>query len=166
MERIMVIGSPGSGKSTLSKVLHQKLNLPLYHLDQLHWRENWQMATKEEFNQQLHKILQQPRWILDGNYSSTIPLRLRQADTVIFLDYSRWTSLYGVIKRLILKGNQTRSDMGGNNKERFDWEFIRYVWTFNKTQRHIIYQQLEEQPEVKRYVFKRRRQMRQFLERV
>lgn len=166
MQRILLIGSPGSGKSTLSKQLQQKLNLPLYHLDKLYWLENWQMTSEASFDRQLHDILQQPAWIIDGNYSRTLPDRLAKSDTVIYLNYSRWTSLYGVLKRLVLNWNQGRSDMGGNNKERFDWEFIRYVWAFNRTQRQIIYDCLATQPEVTLFVFRSRRQLKDFLKKL
>ena len=110
MERIMIIGCPGSGKSTLAVKLAEKLKLPLIHLDKLYWKEGWVESSAQEFSEKLEKALEQTRWIIDGNYGATIRQRLEMADTVIFLDYSRYLCMERAIKRIIFGYGKTRSD--------------------------------------------------------
>ena len=101
MKRIMIIGCPGSGKSTLSKQLAMKLKLPLVHLDQIYWKSNWQPISDELFDELLLHEVQKDEWIIDGNYSRTISMRLEACDTIIYLEYHTMTCLFGVIKRVI-----------------------------------------------------------------
>ena len=135
MKRIMIIGCPGSGKSTLSKQLAVKLKLPLVHLDQMYWKSNWQPISNEIFDELLLREVEKDEWIIDGNYSRTISMRLEKCDTIIYLDYHRMTCLLGVIKRVIKGYGKTREDMGENCPERLDWSFLKYVWTFNQRRR-------------------------------
>ena len=111
MERILIIGCSGSGKSRLARKLGQKLGLPVIHLDQLWWTENWQNVTVEEFDSRLAMALNMDRWIIDGNYSRTMGVRLSQCDTVIYLDFSRWACLLGMCQRLLSSRGKTRPDM-------------------------------------------------------
>ena len=135
MKRIMIIGCPGSGKSTLSKQLAVKLKLPLVHLDQIYWKSNWQPISNEIFDELLLREVEKDEWIIDGNYSRTISMRLEKCDTIIYLDYHRMTCLLGVLKRVIKGYGKTREDMGENCPERLDWSFLKYVWTFNQSRR-------------------------------
>ena len=126
MERILIIGGCGAGKTTLSRQLAEKLQLPLIHLDRLYWRDNWESVSTEVFDGLLMQELIKPRWILDGNFTRTLPLRLRYCDTVIYLDFSGMQCVYGVIQRLFKNYGKSRPDMGGDCPERFDRE----KWTF------------------------------------
>ncbi|MBQ4163648.1 MAG: topology modulation protein [Turicibacter sp.] len=135
MKRIMIIGCPGSGKSTLSKQLAVKLKLPLVHLDQMYWKSNWQPISNEIFDELLLREVEKDEWIIDGNYSRTISMRLEKCDTIIYLDYHRMTCLLGVLKRVIKGYGKTREDMGENCPERLDPDFLKYVWTFNQSRR-------------------------------
>ena len=163
MQRILVIGSPGAGKSTLAKQLAEKTGLPLVHLDKLFWKPGWHQADREMFNAQLLQQLQQPRWILDGNFNRTIPLRLQYCDTVIYLDFSRLTCLWGVICRVIRYSGRARPDMGDGCPERFDLEFLRQVWQFPEKHRQDYHSLLQKHPDVRKIVFKNRREVRTFL---
>ncbi|MEZ4883558.1 MAG: hypothetical protein R3E32_02385 [Chitinophagales bacterium] len=89
MKKILVIGSGGSGKSTLSLQLQKILQIPLIHLDEYYWCANWVESTKSEWEQKVRQLMEGETWIMDGNYSSTLELRLTKADTVIFLDFPR-----------------------------------------------------------------------------
>ena len=129
--KILIIGSCGAGKSTLARSLHEATGLPVVHLDTLHWLPGWTERTKEEFLSLLREELEKPSWIIDGNYSGSLPLRLQYCDAVIWLDYSRVTCLWGVVKRIIMNRGRTRPDMGPDCPERFDWDFIKYVWHFD-----------------------------------
>jgi len=148
MKRILVIGCPGSGKTTFSKKLSQKLNIDCVHLDKMFWKEGWEMCSRDEFDIMLKEELQKEEWIIDGNYSRTLPLRLVRADTVIFFNYSRILCLFRVLKRVIKNYGVTRSDMGNGCPERFDMEFMKYVWTFKKKECDKIVTSLAEQKDI------------------
>ena len=86
MDKIVIIGSSGSGKSTLAARLGPILNLPVYHLDRLFWRPGWQETPRDEWRMLQQKLCAEPQWIIDGNYSGTLDVRLAACDTVIWLD--------------------------------------------------------------------------------
>lgn len=144
MKRIVILGCPGSGKSTLSRALSEKLKLPLVHLDRLNWREGWQSVSREEFDRLLAQAMEPDEWIIDGNYSRTIPARLARCDTAILMDYPRALCLWQVLLRVLKGRRRTRPDMGPGCPERLDGEFLRYVWTFRKAQRPRLLAHLEE----------------------
>ena len=75
MKRVIVIGSPGAGKSTFARKLKDKTGLPLYYLDRIFHKPDRTTVNREEFDQKLQTILQTDRWIIDGNYQRTLPLR-------------------------------------------------------------------------------------------
>lgn len=163
MERILIIGCSGSGKSRLARELKEKLGLPVIHLDQLWLKEGWNHITREEFDSRLAMAMNMDRWIIDGNYSRTIPQRLPKCDTIIYLDFDRWECLLGVIQRVIRFHGKVRPDMAGGCPERFDWEFIKFVWNFNKNNRVMNYTYLAQAKHAKQIVLKNRREVRAFL---
>src|SRR5688572_22342824 len=99
MERVLVIGSGGAGKSTFAKRLAERLGLPLVHLDAIYWRDGWIETPKEEWRGIVARLIGEPRWVMDGNYGGTMDMRLAAADTVIFLDMPRVVCLWRVVKR-------------------------------------------------------------------
>lgn len=163
MKRILIIGCGGSGKTTLARKLGEKLDLPVVHLDRLWWLGNWETVSSETFDAALAEELEKPQWIMDGNFSRTMPQRLERCDTVIYLDYNRWICLLGVIKRVLANYGKSRPDMGGNCPERFDWEFLKWVWTYNQQNRDRNYGWLNSADHAETYAFKNRRQLRKFL---
>lgn len=166
MKRIIIIGSPGSGKSTLSRSLADKTGLPLVHLDKLFWRDGWTSVSKEEFDELLQAELNKPEWIIDGNFNRTIPLRLQYSDTVIWLDFPRLTCILGVLKRVITNYGKTRPDMGDGCPERFDFEFLRFVWGFNKKHRQRYNEMLNNTNGIRVIMLKSRKEVAQFLENI
>ena len=78
MERIMIIGCGGAGKSTLARQLGEKLNLPVVHLDKLFWHPGWVESEKAEIDEKILREMQKDQWIIDGNYTRTLPQRLKQ----------------------------------------------------------------------------------------
>jgi len=164
MERILIIGCSGSGKSTLARAMGEKLGLPVIHLDQLWWKPGWENYTKEEFDEKLSAVLQESRWIMDGNFRRTMPQRLEKSDTVIYLDFSRWACLRGVAHRILTNYGKVRPDMSAGCPERFDWEFIKWIWSFNRENRQLNYDMLARARHVKTIVLKNRREVKRFLE--
>lgn len=132
MERVLVIGSPGAGKSTLARALAARTALPLYHLDRLHWLPGWIERNRDEGRAELAEILAQERWIIDGNYGSILPMRLARADTVVWLDYPAWLCLWRVLKRWWRYRGTNRPDMTEGCPERLNAEFLLYVLQFRQ----------------------------------
>ena len=163
MERIIIIGCGGSGKSTLAQQLGQKLNLPVVHLDKLFWHPGWVESSKEEIDGKIMEAVAAPQWIMDGNYNRTLPKRLEYCDTVIYLDFSRFACLMGVAKRVLTTYGKVRPDMGEGCPERIDFEFLKWVWNFNKTKRLHYYEILSGLEGKQVHILKNRRAVKKFL---
>lgn len=164
MERILIIGCGGSGKSTLAERLGEKTGLPVVHLDKLFWHSGWVESAEEEIDEKISRETEKSRWIIDGNYTRTLPMRLERCDTVIYLDFSTFACVRGVLKRVLTNYGKVRPDMGEGCPERFDREFLKWVWTFNKTKRPKLYSMLEAAPDARIIVLKNRRMVRRFLD--
>jgi len=127
MRRVLIIGSPGAGKSTLSRELAQRTGLPLHHLDRLYWNPGWVEPDEQEWRHEVARLVSEPRWIIDGNYGGTLPLRLDRADTVIDLDLPAWLCVVGILRRLIGSQARARPDMAAGCRERPNREFVEFV---------------------------------------
>lgn len=130
MQRLLIIGSPGAGKSTLSHQISARTGLPLHHMDKLHWLPGWIERDREEALAEVKQVLAQVRWIIDGNYGSSLPNRITRADTVVWLDYPTHTCLARVIKRWWQHRGRARPDMTEGCPERLNLEFLVYVLMF------------------------------------
>ena len=166
MERIVIIGCGGAGKSTLARLLGEKLNLPVVHLDKLFWRPGWVQVSREEFDKLHREALAREKWIVDGNFDRTMEERIARSDTVIFLDFSRFACLMGVMKRVLTNYGKVRPDMGEGCPEHMDWEFLKWIWNFNKEKREKNYRLLNEAEGKETIVLKNRRAVKKFLEQV
>ncbi len=167
MNRVLIIGCGGSGKSTLARKLGSLTGIPVVHLDRIYWSPgNWEHQTDGEFDAILALELQKAQWILDGNYNRTLPQRLEACDTVIYLDYSRLTCLLGVFKRVLTNYGRTRQDMAPGCKERFDLDFVKWIWNFNRKNRSRYYEMLSGREDLKVYILRSRRQEEELLKEV
>lgn len=138
MQKVLVIGCSGAGKSTFARRLRDITGLPLYYLDRLWHRPDRTHITREEFDRVLAEWLARPAWILDGDYSRTLPQRLEACDTVFFLDFPLEVCLAGVENR---RGAQ-RPDMPWVEEE-LDAEFLQYILDFGQAQLPAIRAMLE-----------------------
>lgn len=131
-KRIIVIGSPGSGKSTFSRVLAEKTGITLIHLDKEFWNSGWVETSREQWIKKQEALLNADSWIIDGNYGGTLDMRLEKADTIICFKLSRIVCLYSYFKRVITNINKVRPDMPEGCPEKLDFEFMKYIWDFPK----------------------------------
>jgi adenylate kinase family enzyme len=152
MQRIMIVGSAGSGKSTFARQLGEKLGLPVVHLDTLYWRPGWVEPPQDVWREQVRGAVQADAWVMDGNYSANMDLRFERADTAIFLDIPRRVCLYRVLKRAITHRGKVRSDCAPGCPERFDWFFLKWVWSFPTQRRPAMLERLANAPEAVRVV--------------
>lgn len=132
MNRVLIIGSPGAGKSTLSRALAARTGLPLFHMDRIHWLPGWIERDRTEAADALTTVLAGERWIIDGNYGSSLPQRLARADTVILLDYPTRLCLWRAFQRWREYRGRTRPDMTEGCPENLNFEFFWYVLTFRQ----------------------------------
>ncbi|MBA3633158.1 MAG: DNA topology modulation protein [Acidobacteria bacterium] len=133
MKKVLVIGSSGAGKSTFARRLHKATGLELVHLDKLYWKPNWVETTdKNEWRKTLAEVLKGDKWIIDGNYGSTMEMRIEASDTVILLDMPRTVCVYRILKRMAFYRKGERLDMAEGCDEKFDWEFIKWTWNYPK----------------------------------
>jgi adenylate kinase family enzyme len=165
VQRVLVIGSGGAGKSTIARQLASRLGLPLVHLDALYWRAGWQATPKDEWRERVEALIAEPRWVMDGNYSGTLDMRLARCDTVVFLDLPRVVCLWRIVKRQIQFRGRSRPDMSPNCPERLTWEFITWVWTYPSRRRGEILRKLAALDGHQRtVVLASRRDVRRFLD--
>lgn len=135
MKRINVIGTTGSGKSTFAHALAAELNYPLVQMDQLYWKANWRGSPDDEFYIKLQRAISGDIWVLDGNYSRTCSIKWSRVDTIVWIDYSFFRTLWQLSSRTIrrsLQGQELWPDTG--NKETFTKSFLSkdsiLIWFF------------------------------------
>lgn len=143
MQRILVIGSPGAGKSTLAQRLSERLNLPLIHLDREYFGPGWTMPPRSEWRERVKALADRPEWVMDGNYSSTFDIRVPRATDIVWLDLPRWRCMLAVLWRVAKNYGRTRPDLGTAGPERFDWSFMRWIWSYPQKMRPKTARMLE-----------------------
>jgi adenylate kinase family enzyme len=129
-QRILVIGCSGAGKSTLAKVIAERHRLPLIHLDRCYWRPGWKAPSETEWAADIERLIAEPAWVMDGNFSSTMPRRAERAEAIVFLDLPRWLCLLRVLRRVITGYGRSRDDVAPGCPERFDWGFLKWIWNY------------------------------------
>jgi adenylate kinase family enzyme len=153
--KIAVIGSGGSGKTTFSVILGDYLSVPAYHLDEFYWKPGWVRTPNDEWDSFQNDLVRKDEWIIDGNYESTLDIRLDASDTVIFYDISPCICLYRVVKRYVKYRGKTRPDLNERCPESMDLEFLKWIMDFRKTKRPKILEKLRECNDHKRVIILR-----------
>ncbi len=163
--RICIVGCGGSGKSYLSDILGTILDIDVLHLDKIFWLPGWVTRNKCEFDSICEDYYLHESFIIDGNYSRTLPRRIDAADTVIWLDFSTLACMLGVLTRIMKNHGRVRSDMGDGCPERFDLEFIRWILNFRRDQRPKLKSAIENAAAkgTSVIIFKNRRQVNGFI---
>ena len=140
LRRVLVLGSGGAGKTTVALELGRRLDLPVVHLDRYFWSPGWTPQPAEHFADDVRRLAAEERWIIDGNYRSTLAERLPRADLVVLLDLPRRVALARVVRRWAvarLRG-RARPDMAPGCPERLRWEFLRYVWRYPQRRPELL----------------------------
>ncbi|MHB1463154.1 MAG: AAA family ATPase [Armatimonadota bacterium] len=163
--RILIIGCPGGGKTTLALRLAEMLDLPVVHLDSVFWKPHWTQPSNEEFLEKVEELIEQPRWIIEGHYGRTLPWRLQACSSVIVMHIPTWLCLYRVVRRAVTNLGKTRPDLADDCPEHIDWAFFWYVaWTFPRRSVRHMYAALQAFAEDKPVVVLRTpRQLRRWL---
>ena len=158
MKKVIIIGCPGSGKSTFSRALHKKTGIPLHYLDMMYWNADKTTVEKSVFLDRLAAVLDTDAWIIDGNYGSTMEMRMQACDTVIFLDYPLDVCLGGIRARW----GKVREDMPWIETAE-DAEFLEFIKGYGQQQRPEVLALLEKYRDKNVIVFKSREQADAFL---
>ena len=144
MQRVLIIGISGAGKSTFARGFAARTRLPLVHLDREFWQPGWVLTKRDIWRPRVAALAAADRWIMDGNYGASLDLRLPRADTVIWFDYPRIKCLRRAFWRSWSTYGRVRDDMAPGCPEQFDPGFARYIWRFNDLERHGILRALRE----------------------
>lgn len=161
MRTIMICGCGGSGKSALARELGQRLNVPVTHLDMEFYDEDWNPLDQEAFAARQRALVAEPAWILDGNYASTMPIRLKAADTVVFLDLPARTCLWGILQRR--RQHRGTDALSRHLRGRLTWGFVKYIVGYRRTMRPRVEALIAEHATGAVLTLRSRRQVRKFL---
>ncbi len=161
MNRIIVIGSPGSGKSVFSRKLADVTGLPVIHLDNLWWKPDRTTVSRPEFDDKLAEVLKEEKWIIDGDYRRTLETRMKACDTVIFLDYPAEVCIQGISERIRVR----RGDLPWIEEE-IDQELLKRVNDYRKERRPQVMDLLAEYENRQIVIFKSREESEDWLKEI
>ncbi|HUV85074.1 MAG TPA: DNA topology modulation protein [Methanosarcinales archaeon] len=160
MKKVIIIGSGGAGKSTLARKLSDITGIEIYHLDKLFWQPGWISITREELAGKIKEIVARDSWIIDGNYSSTMDMRMEAADTIIYLDFASIVCIWGILKRRIMYAGKKRPDITEGCNEKIDWEFFNWVLSFRRRNRKKLLAMLHKYAENRKvFILRSRREV-------
>ncbi len=142
MNRVVIVGSGGAGKSRLARRLGAVTGLPVVHLDREYWRPGWTKPPSAEWRTRVDALLAGERWITDGNFESTMARRFAAADTLVFLDVAPVICVWRALRRTVF--DRARADLADGCRERVDLEFLRWIWRYRREQRPKVLARLAE----------------------
>lgn len=133
MKRVAILGAGGAGKSWLASELGRRLDIAPLHLGALYYDRDWQPTMPDQWAQTQRAAVTADRWIIDGNYLSTMQIGVAVADTIVFLDTSTRRRVFRVLRRRLAHCGRPRPDVIG--AERLSWRFLRYILMFDRSHR-------------------------------
>lgn len=142
MKRVAIVGCGGSGKSFVARTLGELLDAPVTHLDAIFYDSDWNELPLPAFEEKQRALMMAPTWVIDGNYHSTLPVRLRACDTVVFLDLPTITCLWGAIWRQVRSGPGQHRATGEYN--RMHRGVLRYIRTYRRKMRPKVLLQIHD----------------------
>src|SRR5260370_42075144 len=116
MERVAIVGCGVSGKSDVARELGRLFNQPVTHMDAIYFDNQWNPLPMERFEAVQRELVVAPRWVIDGNYNSTVQVRLEAADTVVFMDFATHVCLWGILSRQLRHGSGQNDQNGVYNR--------------------------------------------------
>ncbi|KQY50325.1 isopentenyl transferase family protein [Lysobacter sp. Root494] len=143
MQRVLVIGAGGAGKSTFAARLGQRTGLPVIHLDREYWQPGWVEPPPEAWKATVARLVAGERWILDGNFGGSLEQRLMACDTVVFMDMPRLQCVWRVLKRRLRHRGSARPDMKPGCNEKLSLDFLRWIWTYPVRRRPAVLGRLQ-----------------------
>lgn len=168
-KRIVILGSGGSGKTTLSNYINKKIGLPVVYLDKEYWLPNWEKPCEEDWNNKLSKLSENEKWIMDGNYIDSLNIRLERADLVIMLDIKQSVCLTSIFFRTLRSYFVKRKDLSDGCKDKFNQNYTEFV-SWVKQFKNVYFPQLVnlclEYPNIDLKLFTKRRNAKKFIKRM
>ncbi|MEV0994826.1 topology modulation protein [Nonomuraea sp. NPDC050202] len=164
MNRVAIVGSGGSGKSYVARELGRLLDAPVTHLDAVYYDDEWNPLPPEKFEAAQRELVAAPRWVIDGNYNSSLHVRLEACDTVVMMDVPTWAALWGIVSRQLRHGAGQHTSGVYN---RIHWGVITYVATYRRRMRPKVLAKIHHLAAGKQVVFlTSRAKTRRWLEQV
>lgn len=139
--KVAIVGCGGSGKSYLARELGKILDAPVTHLDAAFYDDDWNALPMDKFAELQRELVAEPRWVIDGNYNSTLQIRLESCDTVVLMDVSTISALYGIFSRQLRHG---AGHKGNGVHNRIHWGVIKYVATYRRKMRPRVMAKINE----------------------
>lgn len=168
-KRIVILGSGGSGKTTLANYINRKINLPIVYLDKEYWLPNWERPLQDDWNEKLTNLVKNDEWVMDGNYIDSLDIRLDRADLVIMLDIKQSICLAGIFFRTLFGIFFRRKDLSDGCKDKFDQNYVEFV-SWVKQFKNVYFVQLVnlclKYPNIDLKLFTKRRSARKFVKRM
>lgn len=161
MKKTIILGCPGSGKSTFAEKLHKATGLPLYHLDNVWWNPDGSHISREEFDIRLNDLVNGESWIIDGDYSRTYEKRIDACDTVFFFDLGEKVCVEGITDRV----GKPRRDMPWRETV-LDPELVRMVKNYEKEKKPLLLSLLEKYHDKNIVVFHTRAEAEEYIEKL
>ena len=157
LNRISIIGGSGTGKTTLADNIGKELNLPVCHLDGINYHKNWVERDKKERDSIIMKKINENKWIIEGTYRSTLTPRLERSDLIIYLDYSTFAQVKGVLMRFFKSHKHEKKEIPGCN-EQMSFKFLMFVIKWRKNKRHEVMEKINNiEDKSKIIIFKNRK---------